>query len=326
MDYKKVFWGVIFILIGLLFVLKNLDILNFSWYQFINLWPLLLVLWGIALLPIKGFVKLILSLAMVVLGIYLVNRYDRGSWFEFHGPRSYRYDDRREWRDTHRDRDLDRDIDRDTEREDSMTESQYLFFPYSADIKKATLKLDAAAGTFNIRPVSKELIEVTKEGNIGSYSLTSQDTPDRQIVRLKLEEDFIRGERLRHRVDIRLNQFPVWDIDLSIGAARMEMDLSPYKTSKINIDGGASSVRLKLGDLQEEVNVEVNAGASSIVIEVPKNSGCQVKTSTVLSGKNMRDFSKTESGIYETDNFHESENKIFIKVDVAVSKIEVRRY
>ena len=118
----------------------------------------------------------------------------------------------------------------------------------------------------------------------------------------------------------------MWDILLNIGAARIEMDLSPFKTNNINVDGGASAIQMKLGERQEEINVSVNAGASSIVIVVPKNSGCQVKTSTVLSGKNIRDFSKTESGIYETDNFYESENKIFIKVDVAVSKIEVKRY
>lgn len=319
MDYKKVFWGVIFILIGLLFVLKNLNILDFSWYQFINLWPLLLILWGISLLPIKGVVKFILSLAIVILGIYLVNKYDRGAWYEFRSPRTYRFDDRR-------DRSERPERKKDVERDLSDEETQYLFFPYSKNIKKATLKLDAAAGSFNIRPVSEELIEVTKEGNIGSYSLTSQEMPDRQIVRLKLEEDFIRGERLRHRVDIRLNQFPVWDVDLNIGAARIEMDLSPFKTNNINVDGGASSIRLKLGDQQEKVNVEVNAGASSIVIEVPEDSGCRVKTNTVLSGKNMRDFEKTESGVYETDNFEKSKNKVLVKVDVAVSKIEVRRY
>jgi predicted membrane protein len=320
MDYKKVFWGILFILVGLLFVLKNMNILDFSWYQFLNLWPLLLILWGIAMLPIKGFVKLILSLAMVLLGVYLVNKYDRGSWFEFHSPRSYRYDDRAERRDYRRDR------DKDIEREDTDWETQYLFFPYSTDITKATLKLDAAAGSFYLQTISDQLIEVEKDGNIGSYSLTSQEARDSQIVRLSMEEASIRGDRLRHKVDIKLHEKPVWDLDLSIGAARIEMDLTPFKASKINIDGGASSIRMKLGELQPEVSVEVNAGASSIVIEVPENSGCQVRTSSVLSGKDMRDFKRLNGGRYETENFEESENKIFIKVDVAVSKIEVRRY
>ena len=319
MDYKKVFWGIIFIFIGLLFVLKNLNVLDFSWYQFINLWPLLLILWGIAMLPIKGIIKLVLSLAMVVMGIYLVNKYDSGYWFEYHSPRSYRYDDseRKESR---------RDREKRMERADSESETQYLFFPFSKEIKNATLKLDAAAGTFYLRSTSDELIEVEKEGNIGSYSLTSQEARDSHIVKLSLEETMIRGERLRHRVDIKLHDKPLWDLDLNIGAARIEMDLSPFKTNNINIDGGASSIRLKLGDRQSETNVEVNAGASSILIEVPEGSGCQVNTNTVLSGKNMRDFKRTGSGVYETENFEESKNKIFVKVDVAVSKIEVRRY
>jgi predicted membrane protein len=322
MDYKKVFWGVLFILIGLLFVLKNLNILDFSWYQFLNLWPLLLILWGIAMLPIKGFVKLILSLAMVVMGVYLVNKYDRGYWFEFNKPRSYeyRYDDRSERRESRRDR------QREAERSETEWDTQYLFFPYSSDINKATLKLDAAAGTFRLNETSDELIEVEKEGNIGSYSLTSQEGRDSYIVRLSMEEASLRGERLRHQVDIKLHEKPVWDLELNIGAARIDMDLSPFKANNIKVDGGASSIRMKLGELQPEINVEVNAGASSIVIEVPENSGCQVRTSSVLSGKDMRDFKRLNGGRYETENFEESENKIFIKVDVAVSKIEVRRY
>jgi hypothetical protein len=40
----------------------------------------------------------------------------------------------------------------------------------------------------------------------------------------------------------------------------------------------------------------------------------------------MRDFNKTDTGRYETENFEESENKIYVNVDVAVSKIEVKRY
>lgn len=324
MDYKKVFWGILFILVGLLFVLKNLNILDFSWYQFLNLWPLLLILWGIAMLPIKGFVKLILSLVMVLLGVYLVNKYDRGHWFEFHSPRSYKYDDRAEQRDYRRDR--DKDNDNDIEHEDTDWETQYLFFPYNTDITRATLKLDAAAGSFYLQTTSEQLVEVEKEGNIGSYSLTSQEARDSQIVRLSMEETSIRGDRLRHKVDIKLHEEPVWDLDLDIGAARIEMDLTPFKASKIDIDGGASSIRLKIGELHPLVNVDVNAGASSIVIEVPENSGCLVKTSSVLSGKDMRDFNKTDTGRYETENFEESENKIYVNVDVAVSKIEVKRY
>lgn len=317
MDYKKVFWGVIFILIGLLFVLKNLNILDFSWYQFINLWPLLLILWGIAMLPVKGGIKLILSFIMVAAGVYLVNKYEGRTWFEWQSPKTYRYEKERDRKNS----DIDKEKDTDTD-----WESQYLFFPYSTDINKATLKLDAAAGSFYLNETSDELVEVEREGNIGNYSLTAQESGDSHIIRLSMEETVIKGDRLRNRVDIKLHEQPVWDLDMNIGAARIEMDLSTFKTKDIKIDGGASTIRMKLGDQYPETNVKIDAGASSIVVEVPLNTGCQVRTNTVLSGKDMRDFQKKDSGRYETENFQDSDKKIIIKVDVAVSKIEVRRY
>jgi hypothetical protein len=323
MDYRKVFWGVIFILIGLLFVLKNMGVLVFSWYQFINLWPLLLVLWGISMLPAKGIYKLILSFAVVIMGVLLVNKFDRGSWHWDTFPRSERFRDNRSERDTPRERQRDRD--QGWEKDDDWS-TQSLFFPYSTDITRATLKLDAAAGSFTLNSSSDQLIEVEKEGNFGSYSLTSQEARDTQIVRLSMEETTIRGNRLRHKVDIKLHEEPLWDFDLSIGAAKLEMDLSPFKTRNINIDGGASALRLKVGDLHPETEIEIDAGASSIIIEVPKNSGCRVRTNTILSGKNMDDFFTKGDGTYETDNFGSSQNQVKIKIDVAVSKIEVRRY
>ncbi|MBE0663029.1 MAG: hypothetical protein IH597_11245 [Bacteroidales bacterium] len=327
MDYKKVFWGILFIMIGLLFVLKNLNILEFSWFQFLNLWPLLLILWGIAMLPIKGAVKLILSLLIVVLGVYLVNKYDSGYWFDFNKPGTGKYRHYDKWDKSRGDKwDDSQDDNTDKDRDGDDWESQYLFFPYSADIEKATLRLDAAAGSFYLQDTSQQLIEVRKDGNIGSYSLTSQEARDSYVVNLSMEETTIRGNRLRHQVDIKLHEEPVWDLDLDIGAARIEMDLSSFKVNDINIDGGASSIRMKLGNLMPMINVEVDAGASSIVIEVPESSGCQVKTSSVLSGKNLKDFNKTDDDKYTTENFSDSENKIFINIDVAVSSIEVKRY
>lgn len=325
MDYKKVFWGILFIMIGLLFVLKNLNILDFSWFQFLNLWPLLLILWGIAMLPIKGAIKLILSLLMVILGIYLVNKYDSGYRFEFNNPRSGKYRHYDKWDDS-RGNNWDDSLNIDKKRNRNDWESQYLFFPYTADIEKATLKLDAAAGSFYLQETSEQLIEVRKEGNIGSYSLISHEAIDSYIVKLSMEETTIRGNKLKHQVDIKLHKEPVWDLDLNIGAAEIEMDLSSFKTSGINIDGGASSIRMKLGNLMPLINVEVDAGASSIVIEVPESSGCQIITSSVLSGRNLKDFNKTDDNKYTTENFDDSENKIFINIDVAVSSIEVRRF
>ncbi|HSW68012.1 MAG TPA: DUF5668 domain-containing protein, partial [Bacteroidales bacterium] len=72
MNYKKIFWGVTFIVFGLAVILRNLGFIHFEWYQFWRLWPILLVLWGISMLPVKGFIKLIISFVVIAGGIYLV--------------------------------------------------------------------------------------------------------------------------------------------------------------------------------------------------------------------------------------------------------------
>ena len=62
MSYKKVFWGVVLIIIGILFIIRNLGWVDFSWWGVFRLWPVLLILWGISVIPIKNYLKLILSL------------------------------------------------------------------------------------------------------------------------------------------------------------------------------------------------------------------------------------------------------------------------
>ena len=74
MSYKKVFWGVVLIIIGILFIIRNLGWVDFSWWGVFRLWPVLLILWGISVIPIKNYLKLILSfVALLVAVIFLWN-------------------------------------------------------------------------------------------------------------------------------------------------------------------------------------------------------------------------------------------------------------
>ena len=52
MKYKPLFWGLILIAIGMLFILGNLGIVHFSWFSFWRLWPVILLFWGITILPV----------------------------------------------------------------------------------------------------------------------------------------------------------------------------------------------------------------------------------------------------------------------------------
>src|SRR5664279_1379016 len=89
MSYRKIFWGIVLIMIGILFILKNAGIAFISWHMIWSLWPVLIILWGISIIPVKDWIKLVASLVIIVAGLLMVQRNpdtDHFSWrFDRHG-------------------------------------------------------------------------------------------------------------------------------------------------------------------------------------------------------------------------------------------------
>ncbi len=309
MKNSNLFWGGILVALGVLFILNNLDFLNFNWWSIFELWPMLLILLGVTLLPLKNSLKLILTFIVLAITIFML--FTNTS---FTHKRSYRYN----WNFSDK---YDYDYDRDYTRTD-----QTYYEKYSSEIEEATLDIEAVAGEFIIRGNTDRLFEFKQDGNIGPYVFSANRKGNHQYLDLSLENSNIRMRRLRNDVDIQLHKNPVWNIKLGSGAAKIDMDLSKYKVRDIDIEGGASSTYVKIGERQTRVDVKIASGASSISIAIPEDSGCELTTHTVLSSKNFKDFNKLKKGLYQTDNFERASNKIYIDIDAAVTSLKVRRY
>jgi hypothetical protein len=117
----------------------------------------------------------------------------------------------------------------------------------------------------------------------------------------------------------------VWDLNIDVGAADLEIDVRPFNVERIDIEGGASKITLKLGSKSKMTRVSVDAGASGIDIEIPYELACELRTHTVLSARDIDGFNKISSGLYQTPNFSDSVNQILIEINAAVSNLEVKR-
>ena len=137
---------------------------------------------------------------------------------------------------------------------------------------------------------------------------------------------FFHFNKMRNRIDLKLNTEPLWDLNFDLGAASVDFDLSPYKTENISVDMGAASLKLKLGDRAEETRLAIDAGASSIDISVPEDAGCEIKADVSLSSKHFDGFKNIESDLFRTDNFENAKKKIYISIDSGISSIKVTRY
>lgn len=308
MKYGNIFWGVVLITLGVLFAMRNLDIFFFSWRSAFRLWPLIFVFWGIAILPVKSMVKLLLTVITVVIGIVILasNPGNSHDWFRWE-PYTYQHE-------------------REDDGDHSDWNKQAFSEAYDSDVKYATLNLDAAAGDFHLEGITSMLFEFETEGNTGPYSVVTENIDDDKIVIDFDHRRFSGRNNLEHKVWMKLNDNPVWDINIDVGAAQFDLDLAPFKVAKIDIDGGASALDLKLGKKYEKVIVNVDAGASDIHIRVPEEMACEVTTQTILSGKELNGFEKIKKGVYKTPGYSTTSAHVVIDIDAAVSGVSVVRY
>ena len=306
MKAKNIIWGLVLVLIGVLFILKNLDVIYFSWYSIWKLWPMALVLIGVTILPIKDSIKVILTILILIAGaFFLVSFPDHRNWND-----RWSFDNPAQSADDKEPLDID----------------QRIFESFDTTISEVNLIFDAAAGNFKLEQTTDELFEFEREGNLGRYTYSIKDLGEKREVRIELDEGRIVKGDLKNRVAMKLNPNPVWDIKVDVGAANIEMDLSAFKINRLDINGGASSINIRLGNLQSESKIKINSGASSINIKVPEEFGCEVNTSTVLSSKDLQGFNKVSGGTYVTPDFSEKTKNIIIEVEAAVSSLNVERY
>lgn len=312
MKFRNIFWGVILIFAGVLFILQNLNIVYFDWVSMWRLWPVLLVLWGVSIIPVNDWIKVILVLVILGASVsFMLNRtefYDDSKTFDFF---------------SHRDYDNWDENDESTYKYTTQTFS----IPYEDSATYVDLNMDAAAGKFVINNTTDDLLYFDRKGNSAEYSYILKTSDSTSDINIEMESTSINlGKNNRNMVNISLNKMPIWDIDLEAGAAKIDFDLEDYKVRKLDIEGGATSITIKLGELYPKSDINLSAGASEIVINVPKTSGCKLSLESVLSGKTLKGFEKTDRGEYITSNFDEAANKIYIDAEAAVSSFTIIRY
>lgn len=311
MKPKHIFWGTLFIVLGALILINNFQSINLDWHSIWKYWPAAIILVGVSIISKDLILKSIFSgLAALVLSISIfasVKTFGDCTGDNFRIV----FDEDEEYDST------------------SLADTNYYFFNTEDEIKHAKLSFDAGAGSFNlINPTDSSIFFSKVSGKDKNYTLISKvegSTADLEME-MKQSRFNISKNNVKHKVNLSLNTKPEWELYFDIGAAAIDLDLSPYLVQKVDINMGAASLKIKFGDLNKETKFYVDAGASSMEISVPENVGCEIRTDFSLSSKEFERFNKIDSDLYRTDNFNQAEKKIYLYINSGVSSIKVSRY
>ena len=294
MHTSRIFWGTLWIVAGILILLAKLDVMTFQIGTLWKFWPLVFVLWGISVLTgAKSVRALIAVLAAVLLALIIY-----GVWEEW----GYGGEPR------------------------EMT-SQTFLERYDPALHRAALRFVSGAGTFTLRDTCADLFRAETWSDYGKYDIDSRTENDGKDLTFRMENRHISLRAGgRNTVTMKLHPGPAWSLNLELGAAKLDADLSSFDAENVDIRTGAADVRLRLGDRADDCRVRIQAGVSSISVAVPESAGCEITSESGLTSKSFSGFDDRGDGEFRTANFDAAAKRIHLSFKAGVSSLKVVRY
>lgn len=292
----RILTGLIFVLIGVLALADNLGWLSVSWENLWYFWPIIIIAVGLSIISINNLIwKVVLTIfgiaALVIMG-----------WFITFGSPNFA----------------------------QPVAVETVLNKDSEDVQKFDFDIKTGASDINVTSFSDESLgKVIFKSNL--LKLSDSSSFDKGVQNISLStyskngHSWIFGD-IKNSWDVYLNRDLPLDLSIDAGASNIDLDLEYLRLNNLEIKTGASSLDIRIGSLEKDINIDIDAGVSSIVIKVPKYSGLEVNVDGGLNSKNMLDLQKISDSLYRSIDYDKSEDKITITSKMGVSSFTLERY
>lgn len=314
MKRNNIIFGVVLVFIGIFLLLYNLDLIRWSIFDVaFDLWPLIFIALGASIVfndkkTIKTLVWVGFLAIIIAYGFYL------------------QYTDYQ----LHTNNNSDININSNSNSISNNSNSRYSeSISYLLDNKTKRASLDLELGGVNLE------IGSTSDTSLLNGYVESRDVDKKLDYSNNGEEAQIVLKERNNRINLKgnkgyksslnLSDKIFWDIDGDIGAVDGNMDFRNLRVNNLDLDFGAGDIDLLLGNNVENLNVNIDAGATDISITVPKDLGVRVKLDGAIKSSNLKNLNwKQENGWYVSPNYDSSLSKASIDVDMGVGNFELK--
>jgi hypothetical protein len=300
-----IFWGFALIWIGLAYLGSSMGWWDLARSSSIWMyWPLILIFAGVsALLKGKKYAWVVMTMLMLISSffIYEISFSDNPYFLN------------KNWR-QNQEKFIEKDLA--TERAEGVEGINY--------------KLLLGANETNISGTTQKALEGRFVSNFLDFTVKSSVPSKTQLIELENSGQneqtvwFNRG--LTNKLEVALNKDLPIALEINAGASTLNLDLSEYILRNFLLSSGASDIYVKIGEkVVDGSRMEINTGASSLKIDVPKSIGVRIKSDDGLSAKEFAEFTKL-GDYYQNQAYETAEKKIDIVLKTGVSSIVVRLY
>lgn len=325
MKRDRLITGLLLIGIGILFLLDNFKVINFHWGNIIGLWPLLLIISGVNMAFSHYHSNSATAIKVLVFVIVFALVVYRGTMM----PQDNHFWNHHFNNNTLFNNDNNDDNEGNPKGVFKVEGNSTYKEPFTPQVKIANLNIRGGGVTYVLRDTTAELFSAATHELSGRFVFNSMATDSGKTInfntnssRHSLNWDSDKG----NEANIKLNPNPEWDIDISAGASKMDLDLTKFKIRKLQVKGGATSMDVKLGQPVGNMLVDISTGVSEVNISVPAGAACHINSKTGLSSKTFDGFEPKSDNQYETPGFAASPKKIYLNLKGGISDFSVKRY
>jgi hypothetical protein len=334
----RFFKGLVIILVGIILLLNNLSILEWSvWFNLLKLWPLLLISLGISFIfrTRLSWLGPLLLLLGVIFGI-------GASYMGLDVPLGDKVPTEVEI--IQKEMELVPSVVQKMEKEfseqDEDTESieiqelteEGMIGEVSKDIEmvpliqKADIALNYEVGSFALKYTTPLLYECQVSYRYPEFkpveSFTMLDNEAQVQIYHQPISDKMTIDPPKNQIDLKLNPDIVYNIFLETGATAIDYDLSKFKVESFTIKSGASNINLIIP--RYNGSIKIDSGVAKIDIAIPEDVGAKVHLDTGLSKKDFdENFVKQKDYTYISQNYNSALYQVDIDIDSGVSKINI---
>jgi hypothetical protein len=290
-------WPLVLITIGIIFLLANYGLIpGVSALALLNLWPLLLILAGVDIAIGRRWPMAALGIDVAVLafGVALLATQPTfiGSPFFITGGGG-------------------------GEREVSVAR---------LSATSMSLTLNGGAGRFRVSGGSTTLVEAhSGDDDLRlRYTTSAQPSGARADVRIDQTGNRRVGGSTAD-VEAKIARDVPTDLSINGGAGVFTVDLGDVTVSRAELNVGAASLTLTLPKPTKEVVIDVNAGASTIVIVVPEGVEARVTTTGfVLALRSTNSRINPSGSSAETSGYSSANARVTVRITAGASSIAIR--
>lgn len=286
--------GTFLLLIGIYFLLRNLNIIEpLVWSDLINLWPLLLIILGVQLIFSRGILAILSPLLLIITFIFLVfsssSLQEPGEFITGNLPIS------------------------------SLSESPTLIIdqiPVAEIDLHASRDLQSTGLSFSGNSSIIKAWKFDPENN--SYLISGEEKTS----------SFFRIGRFKQLDPLILNLNPNlnWDFHINIPIATGKINLSNISWQNLTIESGIANLTITTGSqLHESTKIIFESGIGNLKLRIPQDLAVKIVPAEpqLLNRLNAPGFEKSGNDLITTNYNHSALKTLDIIIETGISSISI---